>query len=70
MKIYNTLTRQKDELKKPLLKKLRLFVCGPTVYDEPHIGNTRTFMVFDMFVKYLRFRSYKINYLMNITDID
>ena len=70
MKIYNTLTGQKDELKKPLLRKLQLFVCGPTVYDEPHIGNTRTFIVFDMLVKYLRSINYKIDYLMNITDID
>jgi len=49
---------------------LRLFVCGPTVYDEPHIGHARTYLVFDSLVKYLRSQGVKVKYLQNITDID
>ena len=50
--------------------KLRIFVCGPTTYDYPHIGNARTFMIFDIIVRYLRSRGVEIFYLQNITDID
>ncbi len=70
MRIYNTLSEKKEELKKPLFRKLKLFVCGPTVYDTPHIGNARTFLAFDMIVRYLRSRGFKIFYLQNITNID
>lgn len=70
MLIYNSLTGKKEVLKKPLLRKLKFFVCGPTVYDTPHIGNLRTFMSFDIIVRYLRSRGYKIKYVQNITDID
>jgi cysteinyl-tRNA synthetase len=70
MKLYNTLTRQKEALK-PLSKKgLKMFVCGPTVWDFIHVGNARTFIVFDVIAKYLRYRGYKLYYLQNITDID
>lgn len=69
MKLYDTLSKKKKELKKTR-KKLRIFVCGPTVYDLSHIGHARTYVAFDMFVKYLRFRGYKVFYLQNITDID
>ncbi len=50
--------------------KIRMFVCGPTVYDYIHIGNARTFVVFDVIAKYLRYRGYDLNYIQNITDID
>lgn len=72
MRIYNTLSGQKEDLEKILggQKKLRLFVCGPTVFDYPHIGNARTFLVFDIFVRYLHLLGLKIFYLQNITDID
>ncbi|MDP2629556.1 MAG: cysteine--tRNA ligase [Candidatus Harrisonbacteria bacterium] len=70
MKIYNTLSQQKEELKKPFLRKLQLFVCGPTVYDNPHIGNGRTFVSFDIIVRYLRSAGFKVFYLQNITNID
>lgn len=69
MKIFNTLTLTKEELPKTR-KRLRLFVCGPTVYGPVHIGNARTVMSFDVIVKYLRNQGYKIFYLQNITDID
>ena len=67
---YNTLTGKKEALPKTDGKPLKLFVCGPTVYDYPHIGNARTFMAFDIFVRFLRSRKAKLFYLQNITDID
>lgn len=68
IKLYNTLTGQKEPL--PDQKKLRLFVCGPTAYDYLHIGNARGYIFFDVFVKYLRSQGYDVFYLQNITDID
>jgi cysteinyl-tRNA synthetase len=70
MKIYNTLTKQSEELKPREMGKLNMFVCGPTVYDLIHIGNTRTFVFFDSFSKYLRSKGLAVEYLQNITDID
>lgn len=67
MLIYNTLTRKKEELKP---KKLNLFVCGPTVYGYSHIGHAKTYIAFDVIVKYLKSAGYKVTYLQNITDID
>jgi cysteinyl-tRNA synthetase len=70
MFIYNSLSGKKEYIKKPWFRALKLFVCGPTVYDIPHIGNLRTFMSFDIIVRYMRARGFKIFYLQNITDID
>ncbi len=70
MLIFNTLSGQKEPLEKPVGRALKLFVCGPTVYDYPHIGNARTFIFFDIFAKYLRSQGHKLTYLQNITDID
>ncbi len=70
MKIYNTLSGKKDDLKPIHGKKINLFVCGPTVYDYSHIGHARTYVIFDAFVKYLRQIGYDVFYLQNITDID
>ncbi len=70
MKIYNTLTGKKDELKPIKRKKINLFVCGPTVYDYSHIGHARTYIIFDAFVKYLRLKGFDVFYLQNITDLD
>ena len=67
MKIYNTLTGRKGELKE---KMLGVYVCGPTVYDEPHIGHARSAYIFDVIVRYLRFRGFKVKFLRNVTDID
>ncbi len=69
IKLYNTLSREKEILP-PDQKKIRLFVCGPTVYDYLHIGNARTYIFFDFFAKYLRSQGYDTFYLQNITDID
>ena len=70
MKIYNTLSGKKEILKPIKGKKINMFVCGPTVYDYSHIGHARLFVTFDVFVKYLRARGYKVFYLQNITDLD
>ncbi|MGP1543531.1 MAG: cysteine--tRNA ligase [Candidatus Fimenecus sp.] len=70
MKIYNTLTRKKEEFKELEKGKVRLYVCGPTVYNYIHIGNARPLCVFDTFRKYLEFRGYEVKYVSNFTDID
>jgi len=67
---YNTLTRKKEVFKPRRGKRVNLFVCGPTVYDRSHLGHARTYLVFDVIVKYLKSRGYKVFYLQNITDID
>ena len=70
LKIYNTLTRQK-EIFKPLVDgKVSLYVCGITVYDYCHLGHARTYMSFDMVVRYLGYLDYQVHYIRNITDID
>src|SRR3989344_5093897 len=70
LKVYSTLSRKK-EIFKPIKKdKVNLFVCGPTVYDYAHLGHAKTYTQFDMIVKYLRHKGYKVFYLQNITDID
>ena len=69
MKIFDTLSGKKIELKKSK-KAINLFVCGPTVYDYSHIGHARTYIFFDAFVKYLRSMNFQVYYLQNITDID
>ena len=68
--IYNSLTRQKEKFEPIEPGKVRMYVCGITVYDYCHIGHARMILVFDMVVRYLRFRGYEVNYVRNITDID
>ncbi|MBI2134361.1 cysteine--tRNA ligase [Candidatus Woesearchaeota archaeon] len=70
LKIYNTLTRKKEAFKPRAGKKVNFFVCGPTVYDYAHIGHAKTYVQFDVIVKYLRHSGYDVFYLQNITDID
>jgi len=71
MFLYNSLSRKKEELPTPeTQRKIRLFVCGPTVYDYAHIGHARTYILFDFFAKYLRSQGYEVTYLQNITDLD
>lgn len=67
-RLWSTLTEKKEDL--PEHRPLRLFVCGPTVYNLIHVGNARTFLVFDVFVKYLRAKGINVFYLQNITDVD
>lgn len=70
LKIYNSLTQQKEIFKPMEEGKVRIYVCGPTVYDFCHIGNARSFIAFDGIVRYLKFRNYDVIYVRNITDID
>lgn len=70
MKIQNTLTRKKEEFKPIRGNKVNLFVCGPTVYDYPHLGHAKTNVQFDFIAKYLRYRGYEVFFLQNITDLD
>ena len=70
MKIYNSLTRKKEEFIPITPGEVKMYVCGPTVYNYFHIGNGRTFIVFDTIRRYLEYRGYKVNFIQNFTDID
>lgn len=70
MHLFNTLTKKKEELLPGKDNTIRMFVCGPTVYDYMHIGNARTLVFFDVLAKYLQYRGYDLAYIQNITDID
>ncbi|MGL5649463.1 MAG: cysteine--tRNA ligase [Clostridium sp.] len=70
MKLYNTLTRQKEEFKPITPGEVKMYVCGPTVYNFFHIGNGRTFIVFDTVRRYFEYKGYKVNFVQNFTDID
>lgn len=70
IKIYNTLTRSKENFKPLNGNRIKLFVCGPTVYDYSHIGHARTYISFDVIARYLKYRGFSVFYLQNITDID
>ena len=70
MKVYNSQTRMKEELVPLEAGKIRMYACGPTVYNYFHVGNARCFVVFDMLRRYLRYRGYEVNFVQNFTDID
>lgn len=70
IKVYNTLTRQKELFKPIEANKVKMYVCGPTVYNYIHIGNARPAIIFDMVRRYLQFRGYEVNYISNFTDVD
>ena len=70
MRIYNTLTRRKEEFVPQEEGKVKMYVCGPTVYNYFHIGNARPFVVFDTMRKYLEYRGYKVKFVQNFTDVD
>lgn len=70
MKIFNTLTRHKDEFVPINEGKVGIYVCGPTVYDYIHIGNARPMIVFDTLRRYLEYKGYDVNYVSNFTDVD
>ena len=67
--IYNTLTKSKDLFKPVTDDKVGMYVCGPTVYSDVHIGNCRTFIGFDVVFRYLKYLGYKVRYVRNITDV-
>ena len=70
MRIYNKLTNSIEELKTIEEKKLKLYVCGPTVYNYIHIGNVRPLVVFDILARYFEYKDFEVNYVQNFTDID
>jgi len=70
LKIYNTLTKTKEEFKPIVAGKVGMYVCGVTIYDYCHIGHGRTFVAFDTVARYLRFSGYDLNFIRNITDVD
>lgn len=70
MKIFNTLTRNKDELVTITPGEVKIYACGPTVYNYIHIGNARPLCVFDVLRRYLEWRGYKVTFVQNFTDID
>lgn len=70
LKVFNTLTRKKEVFKPLEDKKVKMFVCGPTVYDFSHLGHAKTYIQFDVIVRYLRHKGFNVFYLQNITDLD
>ncbi|WP_099191087.1 cysteine--tRNA ligase [Tepidibacter mesophilus] len=70
MKLYNTLTRKKEEFIPLEEGKVKMYVCGPTVYNYFHIGNARPFIIFDTLRRYLEYRGYDVTYVQNFTDVD
>ncbi|MBR9691967.1 cysteine--tRNA ligase [Candidatus Woesearchaeota archaeon] len=69
-KIYNTLSRKKEEFKPINKGKVGMYSCGPTVYNYPHIGNYRAYIVADLLKRYLLYKKFKVKHVMNITDVD
>lgn len=69
LRIYNVLTRKKEEFVPLTDKKVNIYVCGPTVYDDSHIGHAKTYVSFDVVVRYLRYSGYDVLYVQNITDV-
>ena len=70
MKLYNTMTRQKEEFIPLEEGKVKMYSCGPTVYNYFHIGNARPFIVFDVLRRYLQYRGYEVTFVQNFTDVD
>src|SRR2546430_16511970 len=69
-RIYNTLTRRKEVFQPMVPSEVKMFVCGPTVYDLSHLGHAKTCTQFDFVARYLKKSGYKLTYVQNITDID
>ncbi|HZD11611.1 MAG TPA: cysteine--tRNA ligase [Candidatus Binatia bacterium] len=69
LKIYNVLTREKEEFVPLQEGKVNMYVCGPTVYDFPHVGHAKTYISFDVVVRYFRYLGYDVLYVQNITDV-
>ena len=70
MQIYNSLTRIKEEFIPLKAGEIGMYVCGPTVYDEPHIGHARSAYIFDVIRRYLEYRGYRVRFVRNVTDVD
>ena len=70
VKFYNTETRQLEIFTPNHQNEVGIYVCGPTVYDYSHIGHLRTYVAFDVIIRYLKYKGFKVKYVINITDID
>ena len=70
LRLYNTLTRKKEAFRPLNPEEVTMYACGPTVYDYPHIGNFRSFLLSDVIYRYLLYGGRKVRFVMNITDID
>jgi cysteinyl-tRNA synthetase len=70
IKIFNTLTRKKDDFVTIKPQEVRMYVCGPTVYSNAHVGHAMSSLVFDVIRRYLEYRGYRVNHVMNFTDVD
>src|ERR1700692_1703304 len=70
LRFYNTLSQQLEEFKPREDNIVRMYTCGPTVYDFAHIGNFRTFTFYDLLRRWLRARGYRLDHVMNITDVE
>jgi cysteinyl-tRNA synthetase len=70
VKFYNSLTNSLEVFKPIREGEVSIYVCGPTVYNHPHIGNARPNVVFDVLVKFLRYIGYKVTHMSNLTDVD
>lgn len=70
IKIFNTLTRKKEDFVTIKPEEVRMYVCGPTVYSNAHIGHAMSSLVFDIIRRYLEYRGYRVNHVMNFTDVD
>mgnify|MGYP001590023836 FL=1 len=69
MQLYNTLTRRKEEFASLQKNEVKMYVCGPTVYDYDHLGHSRTFVFFDTLRRFLTYQGYKVKFVQNITDV-
>ena len=70
MKLYNTRTMQKEEFVPIVPGKVRMYACGPTVYNYIHVGNARPIIMFDVLRRYLEYRGYEVTFVQNFTDVD
>ena len=70
MKIYNTLSKRKEDFVPLEEGKVKMYVCGPTVYNLIHIGNARPMIVFDTVRRYMEHKGYEVNFVSNFTDVD
>ena len=70
IQIYNTLSKREEEFKPLEPGKVKMYVCGPTVYNLIHIGNARPMIVFDTVRRYMEYKGYEVNYVSNFTDVD
>src|SRR3989338_8471505 len=70
LQIYNSLTKKKEPFVPLEPGKVKMYVCGPTVYDEPHIGHLRSAYVFEVIRNYLEYSGYRVQFVRNVTDVD